>query len=276
MRNDVPHDNVPYNDVNWARCIGTRRWETRMLLSEMTSPEIAALPRDIVVLIPVASCEQHSLHLPVWTDSFIGQEVARRVHEIVPGDVLVLPVQWLGYSQHHSRYPGTVSAVSATHLDLMLDMVDSMVRHGFRKILLQNSHGGNGAGIQVLLQRLMEKYQKEEAEFYTRWAWAGGEALNAIRTLPNGSGHAGETETAMMLASRPDLVRTDQLDPDGEKDGMRVPGVASYHRFDQRTAHGGVGDPRPSTAEMGEDLLEASAAEVAADVQAIRQLKPFA
>lgn len=247
-----------------------------MLLTEMTSPEIGALPRDTVVLIPVASCEQHSLHLPVWTDSFIGQDVARRVHEKIPGDVLVLPVQWLGYSQHHIRYPGTVSAVSATHLDLMLDIVDSMVGHGFRKILLQNSHGGNGAGIQVLLQRLMEKYQKDEAEFYTRWAWAGGEALNEIRTLGNGgSGHAGETETAMMLAIRPDLVRTDQLDADTERDGMRVPGVSGYHRFDQRTAHGGVGDPRPSTAEMGEKLLEASAAEVARDVLAIRQLKPF-
>jgi len=67
-----------------------------MILSEMTSPRIDSLPRDIVVLIPVASCEQHSLHLPVWTDSFIGQDVARRVHEKVPEDVLVLPVQLLG------------------------------------------------------------------------------------------------------------------------------------------------------------------------------------
>lgn len=248
-----------------------------MLLWEMTSPEVAALPRDIVVLIPVASCEQHSLHLPVWTDSFIGQEVARRVHEKVPDDVLVLPVQWLGYSQHHSRYPGTVSAISSTHLDLMLDMVDSMVVHGFRKVLLQNSHGGNGAGLQVLLQRLMEKYQNEEAEFYSRWAWAGNDALNAIRQLGNaGSGHAGETETSMMLAIRPDLVRTDRLDADGEKDGMRVPGVSGYHRFDQRTRHGGVGDPRPSTAAKGEAMLEACAAEVARDVLAIRKLRPFA
>lgn len=247
-----------------------------MLLSEMTSPEVDGLPRDIVVLIPVASCEQHSLHLPVWTDSFIGQEVARRVQERVPDDVLVLPVQWLGYSQHHAQYPGTVTAVSTTHLDLMMDTVDSMVRHGFRKILLQNSHGGNGAGIQVLLQRLMEKYPNEEAEFYSRWAWGSGDTLNGIRTLGgSGSGHAGETETAMMLAIRPDLVRTDRLDADGERDGMRVPGVASYHRFDQRTEHGGVGDPRPATAEMGEKLLEASAEEVARDVLAIRKLKPF-
>ena len=247
-----------------------------MLLQEMTSPQIDVLPRDIVVLIPVASCEQHSLHLPVWTDSFIGQEVARRVHESIPDDVLVLPVQWLGYSQHHARYPGTVTAISGTHLDLMMDMVDSMVRHGFRKILLQNSHGGNGAGISVLLQRLMEKYQEEEAEFYSRWAWASGGALNEHRSLGDGgSGHAGETETAMMLAIRPDLVQTEQLDADGERDGMRVPGVASYHRFDQRTEHGGVGDPRPATAEMGEQLLEASAEEVARAVEAIRKLNPF-
>ena len=86
---------------------------------------------------------------------------------------------------------------------------------------------------------------------------------------------AGETETSMMLAIRPDLVKADRLDPDGEREGMRVPGVSGYHRFDQRTRHGGVGDPRPSTAEMGEALLEASAAEVAADVVAIRALKPF-
>ena len=56
-----------------------------MILAEMTSPEVDALPRDIVVLMPVASCEQHSLHLPVFTDSLIGQEVARRVHERCPG-----------------------------------------------------------------------------------------------------------------------------------------------------------------------------------------------
>ena len=129
-----------------------------MILAEMTSPEIDALPRDIVVLMPVASCEQHSLHLPVFTDSMIGGEVARRVHERVPDDVLVLPVQWLGYSQHHIRYPGTISAISETHLLLMMDIVAAMVGYGFKKILVQNSHGGNSPNISVLLQRLMERY----------------------------------------------------------------------------------------------------------------------
>ena len=79
----------------------------------------------------------------------------------------------------------------------------------------------------------------------------------------------------MIMAIRPDLVRTDRLDADGERDGMRVPGTASYHRFDQRTEHGGVGDPRPSTAEKGERFFDASADEIAANVKEIRALRPF-
>ena len=247
-----------------------------MLLMEMTSPEVDALPRDIVVLIPIASCEQHSIHLPVFTDSMIGGEVARRVHERIPDDVLVLPVQWLGYSQHHIRYPGTVSAISETHLLLMMDIVASMVGHGFQKILVQNSHGGNSSGISVLLQRLMERFGDQEIEFYSRWAWGGGEKFDEIRELGNkGSGHAGETETSMIMAMRPDLVRTDKLDEDGEREGMRVPGVSSYHRFDQRTRHGGVGDPRPGSAGKGERLLDVSADEIAEQIKEIRALRPF-
>ena len=247
-----------------------------MILAEMTSPEVDALPRDIVVLIPVASCEQHSLHLPVFTDSLIGQEVARRVHERCPDDVLVLPMQWLGYSQHHIRYPGTVSAISETHLLLMMDIVASMVGHGFKKILIQNSHGGNGSNISVLLQRLMERYGDSGAEFYSRWAWAGGDKLDPIRDLGGGgSGHAGETETCMIMAINPDLVRTDRLDPDGEREGMRAAGMSSYYRFDQRTKHGGVGDPRPATAEKGERMLDASADEIAAQIKQVRALRPF-
>ena len=79
----------------------------------------------------------------------------------------------------------------------------------------------------------------------------------------------------MVMAMRPDLVRTDRLDADGEREGMRVPGLASYHRFDQRTRHGGVGDPRPATAEKGERMLDASADEVAAQITEIRALQPF-
>ena len=79
----------------------------------------------------------------------------------------------------------------------------------------------------------------------------------------------------MILAMRPDLVRTDKLDPDGEREGMRASGLASYYRFDQRTKHGGVGDPTTATAEKGERFLNVSADEVAEDIKQIRALRPF-
>eukprot|EP01052_Picozoa_sp_SAG31_P001627 SAG31_NODE_55_length_29938_cov_9.154027_17_plen_94_part_00 len=75
-----------------------------MLLKDMSSPEIDALDRDkTVVLFPVASCEQHSLHLPVYVDSMICEEIATRVSDRLTDDVLVLPVQYLGYSMHHIK-----------------------------------------------------------------------------------------------------------------------------------------------------------------------------
>ena len=122
----------------------------------------------------------------------------------------------------------------------------------------------------------MERYGDSGAEFYSRWAWASGGALDKIRELGSaGSGHAGETETCMIMAINPSLVRTDRLDPDGEREGMRVEGMSSYHRVDQRTRHGGVGDPRPATAERGERMLDASADEIAAQIKQVRALRPF-
>ena len=93
-----------------------------MILAEMTSPEVDALPRDIVVLMPVASCEQHSLHLPLFTDSLIGQEVARRVHERCPDDVLgsadaVARILSASHtiSRHHQCYIRNPSATDDGH-----------------------------------------------------------------------------------------------------------------------------------------------------------------
>ena len=238
-----------------------------MKLGERTRPEVEALPRDIVVIIPFASCEQHSLHLPFLTDTMIMQEILDRLDQRVPDQVLILPVQWLGFSYHHSRYPGTLTARSTTHIEMMLDIVDSIVRGGFGKFLVLNSHGGNGAGISVLLQRLLEKY--EELEVYSRGAW--GSKLDPFRDAgPAGSGHSGETETSMILAMRPELVKTDLLDPDGDRDRPQGPGLAVYKRFDQRTKHGGVGDPRTASAEKGEKMLDASADELAELIPGIR------
>ena len=229
-----------------------------MILANMTSPDVDAISRDTLVIIPVASTEQHSLHLPVFTDTMILQEVVNRVENRLPDDILLLPVMWLGYSQHHMKFPGTVSASSETHLAMMYETILSMITHGFTKFLLINSHGGNEPNISVLRHRVMEKH--ENVNLYTTTPYAGpsDKKMNAeVLTLgAKGSGHAGECETAMIMAKHPDLVKTDALHKDGKNRQQNIPGLRLYKRFDQNTNHGGLGDPRPATPEMGERLYQ--------------------
>ena len=181
----------------------------------------------------------------------------------------------LGYSHHHIRFPGTLTSTTETFMTMLEETIHSLVVHGFRKFLVLNSHGGNNPPISVLLQRLMEKYDSDEAEIYSRFAWAGDAELSDFR-LQGTSGHAGETETSMMLHLRPDLVKTDQFGPDGEEvPALNPTGASGRWRVDQMTRHGQVGDPRTSTAEKGKKILDACIDDVARTCRSIRENDPF-
>ncbi len=103
----------------------------------------------------------------------------------------------------------------------------------------------------------MERY--EDVDLYTTTPYAGpsDKNTNEVLTLGStGSGHAGECETAMIMAIYPDLVKTDALHKDGQCRQESISGLRLYKRFDQNTKHGGLGDPRPATAEMGERIFQ--------------------
>ena len=114
-----------------------------MRLQDMTWPEIGDLSRDIPVLVPVAALEQHGHHMPVFTDSMLLGEVVRRVGEAMTDRVLIAPLMWLGNSHHHLDFPGTLSARPRVYLDLLNDMAENLLAHGFRRIVFLNGHGGN-------------------------------------------------------------------------------------------------------------------------------------
>src|SRR6478672_4945148 len=99
--------------------------------------------KDRVVVLPLGSLEQHGHHLPLLTDSLIGGEVARRAEALLGDTALFLPILWVGASDHHRAFSGTVSISNAVYVDVLIDMLESLIGSGFRRIFLLNAHGGN-------------------------------------------------------------------------------------------------------------------------------------
>ena len=114
-----------------------------MQLQEMSWPAVAGTSKDVPVVVPIAAVEQHGRHLPVFTDSMLLGEVVRRAAEALGDRAIWTPLLWLGNSHHHIDFAGTLSAAPRTYLDLLGDLIDNLVVHGFRRIVLLNGHGGN-------------------------------------------------------------------------------------------------------------------------------------
>ena len=114
-----------------------------MQLTDLNWPAIQALNKDTPVVFPVAALEQHGHHLPLFTDSLLLGEIIRRAAERLEDRVLFAPLQWLGNSDHHLDFPGTLSAPPRAYLDLLGGMMENFIQHGFRRLVFINGHGGN-------------------------------------------------------------------------------------------------------------------------------------
>src|ERR671929_2095017 len=112
-----------------------------MKFAEMTAPEIGALPREATLVVaPIAACEQHSRHLPVFTDTILVTAVAEGVEQRLPERVLLLPTMWFGASSHHLRFGATLSAEVDTHITMLCDLLTPLLDDGHQRLLLLNGH----------------------------------------------------------------------------------------------------------------------------------------
>src|SRR6058998_2976731 len=112
-----------------------------MDLVDLSWPAVAALPRTTPIVFPIAALEQHGRHMPVFTDSLLLGEVVRRVKEApIASRVLFVPLQWLGNSHHHIDFPGTVSASPRVYMDMLIDLAENLMFHGFRRLVFLNGH----------------------------------------------------------------------------------------------------------------------------------------
>lgn len=236
------------------------------LLADLTHPDVDALNRDrTVAVVPVGAIEQHGPHLPFDTDAFlvtaVAQEAASRVSD--DGPVLVTPTLPVGSSEHHMAFPGTLTLASDTFLRMVTEVCLSLHRHGFRRQVVINGHGGNTA----LLAEAVRQLAFEATAFIVAasyWDLARS-PIEALRQGPHGGmGHACEFETSLMLHLRPDAVRQDSLGrwiPEprlgGESFDLLDRGsVATPWRTDELSPSGVLGAPELASAEKGAQLFE--------------------
>jgi creatinine amidohydrolase len=175
-------------------------------LPHMTSPEVdALLVKTDMVIIPIASLEQHGGHLPIGTDFINGVERCKLIAQ--ERDILVAPILMVGQSPYHMGFAGTVTLKAETIIQVHLEAVESLIHHGFRRFIIMNAHGGNRAISTLIVDQINQTTAGVAVSF--------GEAVSpymepssvTASTVLDRHGGTGETSNSLYLM--PDLVQLD-------------------------------------------------------------------
>jgi len=242
--------------------------------------QVDALPRESTLLVlPTAAIEQHGHHLPLATDTLINNLLLGKALAKLPEElpVYALPPVHFGKSNEHIGFPGTLSLSASTFMAVLRDLAASLSTGGFQKLVLYNTHGGNNALVDVMARDLRAEFKLQTFTLQG----SGGTKFEGLSEQERAYGfHAGEVETAFLLASVPELVDrsayTTNYIADVTKPEMLLPenAPATFAWVTRDIAPSGVmGDPRPATAEKGALWLDQAATRIAAALKAMLEFR---
>lgn len=239
--------------------------------SRLKAAEIAALARqNAIVIAPIGATEQHGPHLPSMVDWRCAQEVAQRAARLMQPrhPVVVTPTMPFGMSEHHMSLSGTITLDYATMAALVGCVVESAIRHGFKRIFVLNGHGGNTEALRTIVTELTVKHKLPLATG-TYWDIAAA-PIKALLDRQTALLHACEAETSMIMAMAPELVDREIL---SQMHGPYItglsgiagvnPAVYRWRQLSSRSPIGVIGDASTASAEKGQRLLEAISKAVA-------------
>ena len=198
-------------------------------------------------IVPIGSIEQHLNHLSMSMDIDMSRFIAEKAAEELYPNVLITSPVTFGIAEHHMYFPGTVSAKPGSFLSSIFDVLESLLRHGVKKILLLNGHGGNispingifeqwklnliatqNSSIELFNKKVINNHseyidavldnEKNEIDirFNSYWDFIPEQMINSILETKEYPGHAGEFETSLALYALPNIVRLDKLQSSNE------------------------------------------------------------
>jgi creatinine amidohydrolase len=218
-----------------------------VLLEELTSAEFKAISkRKPLVIVPFGSVEEHGSHLPLCTDSFQAEEIARRV-ALAFGGIVCPPIRY-GDCRSTRNFPGTLSISFDTLRMLITDILSELDRNGIDKILVITGHAGSAHMIALRLgaQAVVEKNPKLNVMLLSDYDLAY--ELRG-KEFPEGDGHGGLIETSRILNIRPELVRSSR--PKGKTWAPQFMIVADPENY---FPSGVLGDSTSATASKGRKI----------------------
>ena len=230
--------------------------QTRVQIEEL-------IKKNAVIILPVGTTEEHGLHLPVETDAIIAKYMGDQLGEAcrkadIP--VLVLRTIYYGFSMSCVRkWPGCPNIDTRTFMDYIHSMVNSLVKEGFRKIVILDCHGNHDC----LLRTVMREIADENNVFIMTLepSKLASEVYERIKKDPQGDIHGGEYETSCILHIAPHLVDTSAYtNVDSIRCNTPLRGPVSTWGL-QETSTGLFGDPTHASAETGKACLDAAVEE---------------
>ena len=242
-----------------------------MLLADLTWPDVASLSKDTPVIFPVAALEQHGRHMPVFTDSLLMGEIARRAEQQLGNRALFAPLQWLGNSHHHMDFPGTLSAEPRVYLDLLCSLLENFIAHGFKRLFILNGHGGNDVpGKQAVFEVRQRHRDRRDLLllFATYWSLGTQPNRECSDIKQQVMGHACEWETSMVLHLAPHLVKNHGKVAEVPFGIPFEPANRGWTMRD-RSEPGHVGNPREASAGKGAALFDLFTSDVVAMVERV-------
>jgi len=241
---------------------------------ELTAPDfIKAVDKSSgVCLIPIGVFEKHGPHLPLGTDLIDVREIALRAAKKEYS--LVFPEYYFSQILEAKHQPGTIAYSPRLIWDILQQTCDEIARNGIKKIVLVNGHGGNNSFLPFFCMAQLEKQRDYCVVLFKPQTHPKvAEKIRKLRQTKTG-GHAGETETSMMQASRPDLVHKDRARQQSGKNLGRLKqlsnidtGISWYSQYPNHYA----GDGSYSSRELGELIINSTADQLVELIQILKK-----
>jgi creatinine amidohydrolase len=255
-------------------------WGRPAEYGRLTWPEVArAVEEERVPIVPIGTLEDHGPHLPIDTDVTLVSAICRAAAKQLSDVSVVLPPIVHGYSPHHMDFPGTITIAWDTFCRYCTDVATSLIRHGFRRVLLVNGHGSNQNLVEMAARLAMvaEPEALVAACFYLSGEGAGRIIEEVRESERGGIAHACELETSLYLHLDPGAVdmskavdergypATSNMFMDWSDGPLKVmPWWSSFSKS------GVQGDATKATAEKGKALFEAAIDEIVSFVEDLR------